>query len=79
MNIKIELDNKSYSVNIDKGIDLSIPTDFKTDDGPRFYEKRNPELNYYTESDKEYNLENGAGCNVPIIKLNIHCSGTHTG
>ena len=78
MNIKIELDNKSYLVNTDKGIDLSIPTDFKTDNGPRFYEKRNPELNYYTESDKEYNLENGGGCNVPIIKLNIHCSGTHT-
>ena len=30
MNIKIELDNKSYSVDTDKGIDLSIPTDFKT-------------------------------------------------
>ena len=27
--IKIELDNKSYSVNTDKGIDISIPTDFK--------------------------------------------------
>ena len=78
MNIKIELDNKSYLVNTGKGIDLSIPTDFKTNVGPRFYEKRNPELNYYTESNKEYNLENGGGCNVPIIKLNIHCSGTHT-
>jgi len=78
MKISIEHNNKDFIVDTSLGVDISIPTDFKNNIGPKFYDKSPPSVNYYKTSNHEYNLDKNKSCNVPIINLNIHCSGTHT-
>ena len=78
MEICVKHNNKSYLINTDNGIDISIPTEFKQNFGPKFYDEFYPSVSYYKTNSHEYNLDNNGDCNVPIIKLNIHCSGTHT-
>ena len=78
MKISIEHINVNYFIDTDKGVDISIPTDFKGNNGPKFYDKSYPSVNYYKTSNHEYNLEKNNSCNVPIVNFNIHCSGTHT-
>ena len=78
MNIVIKVKNIEYEIDILNGQDISIPTNFKKKIGPRFYDEKYPSVSYYKSTDNEYDLEKGSGCNVPIINLNIHCSGTHT-
>ena len=78
MNIVIKLKNIEYEIDILNGQDISIPINFKKKIGPRFYDEKYPSVSYYKSTDNEYDLEKGSGCNVPIINLNIHCSGTHT-
>ena len=55
--------------------DLSI-IDFKTKrDNPLSVDQMSI-MNQIGE--KIVNVNNNAGCNVPLVKFNVHCSGTHT-
>jgi kynurenine formamidase len=78
MKIKIEHNNKLYQINSRDGISISIPMNFNDDNNPKFYDETNPKKEFYTYNDIEYNVNNNAGCNVPLVKFNVHCSGTHT-
>ena len=78
MNIRIEYKNKIYNINAKAGIDISIPTNFNKKIGPKFYDKEVPKVDYYNSFNHKYSLDAKGPCNVPIIKFNVHCSGTHT-
>ena len=75
--MKIKIKNKSYIIDLDNGIDISIPFNFDKKN-PQFYDNSSPKVNYYNSNNIEYALDKGGNCNVPIVKFNIHCSGTHT-
>ena len=78
MKIKIEHNNNLYEINPKDGVSISIPMNFNDDNNPKFYDETNPQKEFYTYNDIEYNINNNAGCNVPLVKFNVHCSGTHT-
>ena len=78
MKIKIEYNDKIYGMNSDEGIDISISVKFNEDQNPKFYDTSFPQKKYYKYNNIEYNVDKGAGCNVPLINMNIHCCGTHT-
>ena len=78
MKVKIEYNEKVYQINPDEGIDISISVKFNENKNPKFYDMSPPQKKYYKYNDIEYNVDKGAGCNVPLINMNIHCCGTHT-
>ena len=73
-----EYNSNIYEIDSDGGIDISIPVEFNQNKNPKFYDDSNPKKKYYKHDDAEYSLDKGAACNVPLINMNIHCSGTHT-
>ena len=77
MIISISHNKKDYRVNTKNSFDISIPYDFNGDQ-PNFYDVSEGQLKYLQSGETIYSVEKGAGCNVPEISLNIHCSGTHT-
>ena len=77
MIVEINLNKKIYEIDTSNSYDLSIPLDFKNKK-INFYDDKSLSIDYLKYSEKEFSLEKNAGCNVPIIHLNIHCSGTHT-
>lgn len=78
MKVNIEHKESIYKLDTDNGISLSIPIKFNSSNNPKFYDDTNPKLDYFKSNGKIYKIDNNAGCNVPIISLNIHCQGTHT-
>ena len=76
--MKITINNNMYSFDSEAGIDISIPMQFNDNQNPKFYDSSKPIKRYYTFEDSEHSLDKGAGCNVPLIELNVHCMGTHT-
>ena len=78
MKISISHNKKIYTVDPKQGIDISIPVKFNDNQNPKFYDESYPKKEYYNYNNIEYTIEKGAGCNVPLISMNIHCSGTHT-
>ena len=76
--MKITIDNNIYSFDSAAGIDISIPMQFNKNQNPKFYDSSKPIKRYYTFDENEYSIDTGAGCNVPLIELNVHCMGTHT-
>ncbi len=77
MIISISHNKKDYRVDTKNSFDISIPYDFNGDQ-PNFYDVAEGQLKYLQSGETIYSVEKGAGCNVPEISLNIHCSGTHT-
>jgi len=78
MKINIEHNNKKYQIDSNDGVSIAIPVQFNQNKHPKFYDESNPEKKYYKSNGVEYNVDQNAGCNVPLITINIHCSGTHT-
>tara|TARA_B100000700_G_scaffold330568_1_gene457502 strand:- start:2220 stop:3002 length:783 start_codon:yes stop_codon:yes gene_type:complete len=78
MKINIEYNEAEYHIDSNDGIDISIPVTFNEDKNPKFYDISNPQKKYYQVDDTEYDIKKGAGCSVPMVHMNIHCSGTHT-
>ena len=75
--IKIKRDwcngHDEYKINLSRFYDLSIPinSDGKS---PSFYDKEPLKNHYYKDKDnKARSKEDGAACNIPVMKLNIHC------
>tara|TARA_B100000686_G_C16584519_1_gene859985 strand:- start:134 stop:910 length:777 start_codon:yes stop_codon:yes gene_type:complete len=77
LNTEIQYNGKLYSLNMDNGVDLSIKNDF-SGKGPIFYSSDWPKVEYARSSDFLGDIRKGGSCNVPIVSLNIHCTGTHT-
>ena len=77
MIISISHNKKNYKVDTENSFDISIPYDFNGAQ-PNFYDVRKGQLEHLQSGDIIYSVAKGAGCNVPEISLNIHCTGTHT-
>ena len=71
MNIQIKHNSNQYEINSNEGIAISIPVKFNDSQNPKFYDTSNPEKKYYSSNGIEYSLSKGAGCNVPLINLNM--------
>ena len=61
----------------DKGIDLSIRNDF-SGRAPTFYGSEQPRYKALRSGNFVGDIKEGGSCNVPIVTLDIHCTGTHT-
>ena len=77
MIISISHNNKDYRVDTKNSFDISIPYHFNGAQ-PNFYDVDEGQLKHFQSGGTIYSVVEGAGCNVPEISLNIHCSGTHT-
>lgn len=66
-----------YQIDTEKSVDLSIPYNFNGKQ-PNFYDVEMGKLSPLKTDDDSWSVADGAGCNVPEISMNIHCSGTHT-
>ena len=77
MIITIEHNDKKYKVDTTQHIDLSIPYDFNGDQ-PNFFNVKKGTVKPFESNLTSYSIADGAGCNVPEISMNIHCTGTHT-
>ncbi len=61
----------------DKGVDLSIRNDF-SGRAPTFYGSEQPRYKALRSGNFVGDIKKGGSCNVPIVTLDIHCTGTHT-
>ena len=77
MIISISHNKKEYRIDTKNSFDISIPYDFNGAQ-PNFYDVAEGQLKHLQSGGTIYSVAAGAGCNVPEISLNIHCSGTHT-
>jgi len=75
--VKVKHGDQSYVLDMDKGVDLSIESDF-SGTAPIFYNADQPKVEPECSDDFIGDLKQGGSCNVPIVSLNIHCTGTHT-
>ena len=71
MELNIKHRKSVYKIDTNDGVSLSIPIKFNSPDNPKFYDDANPKLDYFKSNGKIYRLDDRAGCNVPIISLNI--------
>tara|TARA_B100000676_G_scaffold6411_1_gene5851 strand:- start:198 stop:956 length:759 start_codon:yes stop_codon:yes gene_type:complete len=74
---EVHYNNKVFSVDTDKGIDLSIRNDF-SGRAPTFYGSEQPRYKALRSGNFVGNIKEGGSCNVPVVTLDIHCTGTHT-
>ena len=77
MHITIEHNNKSYTMDSQQSVDISIPYHFNGEQ-PNFYDVDKGNLMPLKTGNQSWSVEHGASCNVPEISMNIHCTGTHT-
>ena len=77
MLVKIKYDGKHHSINLSSGIDLSIKNDF-LENSPLFYGAHHPKAEPFSVNDFIGDISHGGSCNVNVVSLNIHCTGTHT-
>ena len=77
MIIQATHNDRKYSLDTSKFIDLSIPYNFNGPQ-PNFYDVEPGKLKSLEAGEKSWSVTKGSGCNVPEISMNIHCTGTHT-
>ncbi len=77
MIFSVHYKGQDYTLDSDRGIDLSIPNNF---DGknPSFYGAKSPDIKPVLSVDFIGDVNKGGSCNVPVARVDIHCSGTHT-
>ena len=69
--------NQNFRIDTKQSIDISIPYNFNGAQ-PNFYDVNPGQLKPFKSGETTYSVAAGAGCNVPEISMNIHCTGTHT-
>ena len=74
---EIHYNNKVFSIDTDNGIDLSIRNDF-SGRTPTFYGSEQPRYKALRSGNFVGDIKEGGSCNVPVVTLDIHCTGTHT-
>ena len=75
--MQIEHNQTLYKIAPNKVVDLSIPYNFNGQQ-PNFYNVNKGSSIPLKTGNVIWDVSKGAGCNVPEISMNIHCSGTHT-
>ncbi len=75
--IKIQHNKRTYNIDLNEVIDLSIPYNFNGKQ-PNFYNVKKGTLRPLKTDNIDWDVSMGASCNVSEISMNIHCSGTHT-
>jgi len=74
-NLTINYNNIDYCIDVSSPLEISIPYNFNGNQ-PNFYNV--PPGTKEPLKFGESIFDNKNGCNVPIFKFNIHCTGTHT-
>ena len=77
MIIEVQNLHRRYRIDSSQSIDISIPFQFNGNQ-PNFYDVQPGKMMPLKTGDTSWSVAQGAGCNVPEISMNIHCSGTHT-
>ena len=77
MIVSLQHQRKVYTLDTSLFVDLSIPYHFNGPQ-PNYYDVNPGRLVPLKLGKKSYSVVDGAGCNVPEISMNIHCTGTHT-
>ena len=77
MIINIFHNNQNYRIDTKQFIDISIPYKFNGEQ-PNYYDVNPGQSTPLKSGETIFSVRSGAGCNVPEISMNIHCTGTHT-
>ena len=77
MIVSLDHEGKTYTLDTSSFLDLSIPYHFNGPQ-PNYYDVKPGRLKPLKSGKILYSVKDGAGCNVPEISINIHCTGTHT-
>jgi kynurenine formamidase len=75
--VKTQHNGREYSIDLDSGIDLSIPNRFNGN-LPVFYGASSPSIKPVEFGEFIGDVNQGGSCNVKIASVNIHCTGTHS-
>tara|TARA_B100000989_G_scaffold132133_1_gene98080 strand:- start:401 stop:1195 length:795 start_codon:yes stop_codon:yes gene_type:complete len=75
--LQIKYNNREYFVSSKNAVDLSIENNF-SGRAPTFYNSSQPTNKPLISENFVGNVKQGGSCNVPVVSLNIHCTGTHT-
>lgn len=77
MKITAQISDVLYRVDIERGIDISIPIDF---DGPQpnLYDVPTASAGTFSDGSVSGDTREGGSCNVTEVRIIPHCNGTHT-
>ena len=77
MKLSVSKDHKIYQIDLTSAVCLAIPYDYRGSQ-PNFYDTAPGEAVPFQQHNFIGKVKNNKGCNVMVIKQNIHCTGTHT-
>jgi len=75
--LQIKYNSKEYFISSKNAVDLSIRNNF-SGKAPIFYNASQPSNKPLISKNFIGDVKQGGSCNVPVVSLNIHCTGTHT-
>ena len=75
--MQIKYNSKEYFISSKNAVDLSIQNNF-SGNAPTFYNASQPSNKPLISKNFIGDVKQGGSCNVPVVSLNIHCTGTHT-
>ena len=75
--MQIKYNSKEYFISSENAVDLSIQNNF-SGNAPIFYNASQPSNEPLISKNFIGDVKQGGSCNVPVVSLNIHCTGTHT-
>ena len=75
--MQIKYNCKEYFISSKNAVDLSIQNSF-SGNAPTFYNASQPRNTPLISKNFIGDVKQGGSCNVPVVSLNIHCTGTHT-
>ena len=75
--MQIKYNSKEYFISSKNAVDLSIQNNF-SGNAPIFYNASQPRNEPLISKNFIGDVKQGGSCNVPVVSLNIHCTGTHT-
>ena len=77
MKAEVEIGNKKYTIDLSKGIDISIPLDFNGEQ-PNTYGVDKATAKPYQDGQFIGDTRKGGPCNFETYSFTPHCNGTHT-
>ena len=75
--MQIKYNGTEYFISSKNAIDLSIQNNF-SGNAPTFFNSLQPSNKPLISENFVGDVKQGGSCNVPVVSLNIHCTGTHT-
>ncbi|MCU0240653.1 MAG: cyclase family protein [Pyrinomonadaceae bacterium] len=77
MILSIETENKTYKIDSEKPLDISIPLEFDALQ-PNIYGVEKASAKAYQDEHFVGDTRRGGSCNFENLSVNTHCNGTHT-